>query len=40
MAEASGALVEVTAYQLLHQPGCDAEMLADYVRTSVPSGAS
>lgn len=29
---ARGAHVEVTAYQLLHQPGCDAERLAAYVR--------
>jgi hypothetical protein len=36
MAEASGALVEVTAYQLLHQPGCNAEQLAAYVRTVGP----
>lgn len=27
-----GALVEVTAFQLLHQPGCTAEGLATYVR--------
>lgn len=27
-----GALVEITAYQLLHQPGCDAGRLADLVR--------
>lgn len=27
-----GALVEVTAYQLLHQPGCDAAALAAFVR--------
>ena len=27
-----GALVEVTAYQLLHQPGCDAGRLAAFVR--------
>jgi uncharacterized protein DUF6282 len=31
LAEA-GALVEVTAFQLLHQPGCTARRLAAYVR--------
>jgi hypothetical protein len=29
---ARGAYIEVTAYQLLHQPDCDAERLAAYVR--------
>jgi hypothetical protein len=29
---AAGAHVEVTAYQLLHQPGCDAAALAAFVR--------
>lgn len=28
----AGALIEITAYQLLHQPGCTAERLAAYVR--------
>jgi hypothetical protein len=28
-----GAFAEVTAYQLLHQPGCDAARLAAFVRT-------
>lgn len=30
---AIGALAEVTAYQLLHQPGCDAAALARFIRT-------
>jgi hypothetical protein len=29
-----GALVEITAYQLLHQPGCDAAVLAAAVRAA------
>jgi Family of unknown function (DUF6282) len=29
---ARGALAEITAYQLLHQPGCDAARLAAYAR--------
>jgi hypothetical protein len=33
LAELSGALVEITCYQLLHQPGCTAAALAAYVRT-------
>lgn len=30
---AHGGYAEVTAYQLLHQPGCDAAQLADFVKT-------
>jgi len=30
---AHGAFAEVTAYQLLHQPDCDAQRLAAFVRT-------
>ena len=33
LAVASGALVEITCFQLLHQPGCTAETLAAYIRT-------
>jgi len=33
LAEAGG-FVEITAYQLLHQPGCTAVMLADVVRAA------
>jgi hypothetical protein len=32
LASVHGALAEVTAYQLLHQPGCDAARLAAFVR--------
>ncbi len=28
-----GAYAEITAYQLLHQPGCDTAQLADFIRT-------
>jgi hypothetical protein len=31
-----GAVAEVTAYQLLHQPGCDAARLAAFVRAVGP----
>jgi len=31
-----GAFVEITAYQLLHQPGCDAAQLAAAVRAAGP----
>ena len=30
---AQGAYAEITAYQLLHQPGCDAAQLAHFIRT-------
>ena len=30
---AHGAYAEITAYQLLHQPGCDTAQLADFIRT-------
>lgn len=33
---ARGAVAEITAYQLLHQPGCDAERLAAFVRAVGP----
>ncbi len=31
-----GATAEITAYQLLHQPGCDAASLAAFIRTVGP----
>ncbi|MCP3803659.1 DUF6282 family protein [Allokutzneria sp. A3M-2-11 16] len=30
----AGGFVEITAYQLLHQPGCSAEMLAEVARAA------
>ncbi len=30
---AHGAYAEITAYQLLHQPGCDAAQLAHFIKT-------
>lgn len=33
---AQGALAEITAYQLLHQPGCDAARLAAFVQAVGP----
>lgn len=32
----SGAFVEITAYQLLHQPGCTPQMLAEVARAAGP----
>lgn len=33
---AQGAVAEITAYQLLHQPGCDAARLAAFIRAVGP----
>jgi hypothetical protein len=33
---AEGGFAEITAYQLLHQPGCSAEMLAEVARAAGP----
>lgn len=33
---AAGGVAEITAYQLLHQPGCTAAMLADVARAAGP----
>lgn len=32
----AGGFAEITAYQLLHQPGCTAEMLAEVARAAGP----